>query len=527
MSLAPVQVYKENAESAKGSNARLEALIGATSIADLVSTTLGPAGLDKILISTSGKQTLITNDGATILSSMAVNNASAKVLIDLAKIQDVEVGDGTTSVVVLAGELLREGENLLQQSLHPQIINQGWGMAADLAVEKLALIAEDNRDNFDKFYADMLDVAKTTLSSKILNADREYFAKMCVDAVLRVESEANLDLISYVKVTGGSLLDSYLDEGFILQKRIGVGQPKRIENAKVLIANTHMDADKVKIFGARVRTDETDKVAGIEIEEKKKMARKVERIINHGCNVFINRQLIYPYPNQLFADSRIMGIGHADFDGIERLSAVLGGDIVSTFDSPENVILGEADVVSEIMIGEKRLIKFEGCKAKGACTIILRGPSDHVLDEAERSIHDALCVLVQLIKDSKIVWGGGCAESYMAEHIDQLAAKTPGKRSLAIQSFANALRRIPAILADNAGYDSAELVSNLRSAQHNGEIHAGLDMVNARITNVRELGITESFRAKCQVVISAAEAAQQIIRCDSIMKSAPPQEQQH
>merc|ERR1719174_2324211 len=212
----------------------------------------------------------------------------------------------------------------------------------------------------EKFRADLINIAKTTLSSKVVQHDREFFAEMCVDAVLRLEGSTNLDSIQMIKKTGGTLHESYLDEGFILDKKIGVGQPKRIENAKILVANTPMDTDKIKIYGARVRTEGMAQVGAIEKAEKDKMRKKVQKIIDHGINCFINRQLIYNFPEQLFTDAGVMAIEHADFDGIERLALVTGGEIVSTFNSPEDAKLGDCKLIEEIMIGEDKLIRFSG-----------------------------------------------------------------------------------------------------------------------------------------------------------------------
>jgi len=324
----------------------LSSLIGAMAIADLVKTTLGPKGMDKILqsVDPNDQGISITNDGATILSKVPLDNAAAKVLVDMSKVQDNEVGDGTTSVAVLCGELLREAERLLlQQRIHPQTICAGWRLASKVAKETLERCATSQvtRD-------DLLMIAQTTLSSKLLSAEKVHFAELSVRAVERLHGSGNLDHIQIIQLPGGSLRDSYLEDGFLLEKTIGVGQPKRLENCKILLGNTSMDTDKIKIYGSRVQVDSLNKVAEIEQAEKAKMAKKVEKILAHGCNVFINRQLIYNYPESLFAKAGVMAIEHADFDGIERLAAVTGGDVVSTFDSPDKVTLGECAVLEEV-----------------------------------------------------------------------------------------------------------------------------------------------------------------------------------
>eukprot|EP00850_Spirogloea_muscicola_P018865 SM000177S03198 [mRNA] locus=s177:250731:253896:+ [translate_table: standard] len=525
-------LLKEEASEEKGERARMSSYVGAMAIADLVKTTLGPKGMDKILQSTGrGQSIMVTNDGATILKSLHVDNPAAKVLVDISKVQDDEVGDGTTSVVVLAGELLREAEKLTAQKIHPMTIIAGYRMAASCAREALEKGTQNNSADPDKFRQDLLNIAMTTLSSKILSQDKEHFAKLAVDAVMRLKASAlgsgNLEAIQIIKKAGGSLKESYLDEGFILDKKIGVGQPKRIENAKILVANTAMDTDKIKIYGSRVRVDSMSKVAAIEAAEKEKMRAKVEKIINHGISCFINRQLIYNFPEEIFADAGIMAIEHADFDGIERLALVTGGEITSTFDDPASVKLGHCDLIEEVMIGEDRVIRFSGVELGEACTIILRGASSHVLDEAERSLHDALCVLSQTIGDSRVVFGGGWPEMMMSCPVDELARRTAGKKSLAIEAFGAALRSIPTTIADNAGLDSADLVSQLRAAHSQEGCTSGIDVITGQMGDMEHRGIFESFKVKQAVLLSATEAAEMIIRVDEIIKCAPRRREEH
>jgi len=255
-----------------------------------------------------------------------------------------------------------------------------------------------------------------------------------------------------------------------------------------------MDTDKVKIFGARVRVEGTSKLAELEKAEKEKMKAKVEKIKAHGINCFVNRQLIYNYPEQLFAEAGIMSIEHADFDGIERLALVTGAEIASTFDHPELVKLGRCDLIEEVIIGEDMLVKFSGCAAGEACTIVLRGATEQLLDEAERSLHDALAVLSQTVVETRTVLGGGCSEMLMSKAVDSVAQNTAGKKAIAVESFAKALRQLPTILADNAGYDSSELVAKLRSAMYSGMSTVGLDLYTpgGAIADMRELGVVSS-----------------------------------
>merc|ERR1711939_255717 len=493
----PTQIFADDVQEEKGENARLSAFVGAIAVGDLVKSTLGPKGMDKILQSASTGEIMVTNDGATILKSIALDNAAAKVLVNISKVQDDEVGDGTTSVTVLAAELLREAEKLVDKKIHPQTIIEGYRIASHAALAALEKSAVDHSNNPEAFEKDLLAIARTTLSSKVLSQDRNHFAELACDAVLRMKGSSDLSHIQIIKKAGGKLMDSYLDEGFILDKKIGVNQPKRLEKAKILIANTAMDTDKMKA--------------------------KVEKIKAHGINCFINRQLIYNWPEQLFSDAGIMSIEHADFDGIERLALVTGGDITSTFDHPEQVKLGHCDLVEEVIIGEDTLIKFSGVAAGQACTIVLRGATEQLLDEAERSLHDALAVLSQTVKEPRTTLGGGCAEMLMAKAVEGAALKVDGKKQIAVGAFAIALRQLPTILADNAGYDSSDLVAKLRTAIYDGMTTYGLDLLTpgGGITDMRELGVIESYKLKKAVVSSASEAAELLLRVDNIIRSAP------
>jgi len=361
-------------------------------IGDVVKSTLGPKGMNKILQSASTGEISVTNDGATILKSIQLDNAAAKILVNISKVQDDEVGDGTTSVCVLASELLREAEKLVASKIHPQTIVEGYRIASQVALESLEKSAVDNgyailsyphlfltrscSADMEKFKQDLVNIARTTISSKVLAQDKQYFAELAVDAVLRLQGSTDLDHIQIIKKVGGKLRDSYLDSGFILDKSISTNCPKQLENAKILIANTcasfpfssshhpdsvsyiAMDTDKIKVFGARVRVDGTGKLAELERAEKEKMKAKVAQIAAHGVNVFVNRQLVYNYPEQLLAEAGIMVIEHADFEGVERLSLVTGGEIVSTFDAPDKVKLGRCNLIEEVMIGEDKVCSF-------------------------------------------------------------------------------------------------------------------------------------------------------------------------
>lgn len=528
ISLNPVQILKGDADEEQGEQARLSSFVGAYAVGDLIKSTLGPKGMDKILYGTGRDEgrVEVTNDGATILRAIGVDNPAAKVLVDIAKVQDQEVGDGTTTVAVLASELLKEAETLVGKKYHPQTIIAGWREATRVAKEALENSSRPlAQDDQEKFREQLITIAKTTLSSKIISQSKELFASLCVDAILRLKGSGNLQSIQMIKKLGGALEDSFLDEGFLLDKTPGNGQPRRIEDAKILIANTPMDTDKIKVFSSRVKVDSVAKVAELELAEKEKMRDKVNMILNHKINVFINRQLIYNFPEQLFADANVMAIEHADFDGIERLALVTGGEIVSTFGNPEQVRLGTCKLIEEVMIGEDKLLRFSGVPVGEACTIVIRGATQQILDEAQRSIHDVLCVLARVVKDPRIVYGGGSSEMLMAAAVEKLAQKTMGKQQAAMDCFANALRALPTIIADNGGYDSSQLIPQLRALHLAGDWTKGVDMYKGVVGDMAELTINEALAVKRQALVSAAEAAEMILRVDNILKSAPRKRQ--
>merc|ERR1719313_2321994 len=292
-----------------------------------------------------------------------------------------------------------------------------------------------------------------------------------------------------------------------------------------MIANTPMDTDKVKIYGSKVKVDSVAKVAEIEAAEKQKMLDKVDKILAHGCNGFCNRQLIYNYPEQIFRDAGVMSIEHADFDGTERLALVLGADIVSTFDTPESVKLGVCDLIEEVMVGEDKLVRFSGCPNSQASSIVLRGANTHVVDEAHRSLHDALCVLSQTVKATAVIPGGGATEMLMAQAVEEAAKTVAGKQVLAMEAYAKALRTMPMHIADNAGYDSAELISGLRAKHFEGHHTWGLEMDTGTLADMTEMGIREAYKVKNQVVLSSSEAAEMILCVDDIVQCAPRQRQ--
>ncbi|KAF8546629.1 hypothetical protein OG21DRAFT_1479646 [Imleria badia] len=393
--------------------------------------------------------------------------------------QDDEVGDGTTTVCVLASELLREAEKLIAMKIHLKTIVEGYRLASRAALDALEKVAVDHGSDVERFHQDLFNIAKTTLSSKVLSQDKDYFVNLAIDVVLRLKGSTDPEHIQIIKIVGGKLTDSYLDEGFILDRSIAVNSPKRMENVKILIGNTSMDTDKIKVFSAPVKVDSTGKLAELERAEREKMKAKVEAITAHSINCF-----------SLLAEKGILVIEHADFERVERLLQV------HTLDRPDLVKLGRCELIKEIIICEEKLIKFSGVAASEA---LYRRPARfHKLD----------------LKETRIVLGGGCSEMLTSCTVDEAARKVKSKNAIATEAFGRALRQIPTILADNAGYDSSDLVARLRAAHYE-------DMNEGIIGSMKALGITKSYKLKRQVVFSATQAAEMIIGVDDILRATP------
>ncbi|KAK6090513.1 hypothetical protein P3W45_000610 [Vairimorpha bombi] len=496
----------------KGQDARRTILSGTDLVGDILKTTLGPKGMLKILKG-DGKGLNITNDGAFILKNLQIDSASARILINSSIGQDWEEGDGTTSVSVLSSLIIREIFNL---KIHPTKIIKGLRMAQEKCEKVL------DRISVNPSVEDIRSLIKTTLCSKVLKYDLDKFVDICINAVDNLESKSDLNLIQIIK-SPGKLEDSYLDDGFILNKESVISPMK---NPRILIGNTSLDQDKIKVFGAKISVSSVQDLAEMEKIEREKMYKKIDSICNKKIDCFINRQLIYDYPMQLLKMKNVQPIEHADFDGIERLNNVLGGKILSTFEDVEDSCIGTCEEIKNIFIGDKRMIKFSGIK-KGASSIVLFGSSKEMLDEAERSIHDALCVLIKIKETPRIIYGGGSSEMCMAVELSKYALDVPGVESEAILAFSNALQQIPVILSENGGFNGNEIKSELRS-KHNSGLHTyGVNLENGTVSCMKELSVIDSYRIKKRVICASSEVAQMIVKCDGVVKCKPRERSRH
>lgn len=492
----------------RGDEANETIYTGIEIINNIVRTTLGPKGSYKLL--DTGSKISITNDGATILKNLVIDNPAAKILIDASVSQDWEEGDGTTSIAILATELLLEAKEL---NIPKILLIKGYDLALNHILKKLEELAiEIKNEN----YEEMINLAKTTICSKVLKCDLNHFSKLCVDAILKLEEENDLNLIQIIK-TNGNLEDSYLSEGFILNKDIEI---EEMENIPVLVANTSLDADKVKLFGAKINVESLKELSEIEKEDKEKMKRKIEKITSIPFKCFVNRQIIYDYPLELLKQKKINVIEHADFDGVERLNKFLGGKIVSSFENLTEESLGKCTRIKNITVGNERMVLFENT-GKKAVTIVLKGSSKEVLDEAERSIHDALCVLNKLKEERKLIYGGGSTEMALSISLQDYSYEIKSKESESILAFSNALQQIPVILAQNGGLDFNLIKSKLRSEHKAGNNTYGVDFISNDVGCMNKRGVLESLRTKRRVLVAATEIARMILKTDGFVKCKP------
>ncbi|KAM0678255.1 T-complex protein 1 subunit beta [Binucleata daphniae] len=529
----------------KNDNAKQVILSSTNLIYDILKTTLGPSGTLKLF---AGKNILLSNDGATIMKNLLIDSAPAQLLINASISQDKEEGDGTTSVSILTALLVKEAYNL---DIHPLKIIKGYEIALQKIEETLhTLILEDKtnvsiNDIMTNENNTKINLAKTTLNSKVLNCDLDLFANIVVNAYNNLE-EKDLKLINIIKAPG-KLEDSFYSDGFILDKDTDIN----IEKPRILVANTAMDFDKIKVFGAKVEVQSVSELVEIEQAEKRKMYEKVQKICYETneiqsnkiestesnnlksdnivdsnkllIDVFINRQLIYDYPKKLFKQNNVIPIEHADFDGVTRLSNILNAKIISSFyKTVDKNSIGTCQKIENIYIGEKKMIKFSGIQ-KGAGTIVLKGSSADILEEAERSVHDALCVL----RDDKVVCGGGSVEIELASQLIKYSSTISGVESEAVLAFAKALSEIPKIISDNCGFDGEKIKSMLRAEHEMGNKHAGVDVDNGCVCDMREKKIFDSYNVKLRVIKAAVETAQILIKCDGIVKCKPRERTRH
>jgi thermosome len=523
----PVLILKEGTSRSRGKEAQKSNIAAALAVADTIKTTLGPRGMDKMLIDSMGDIT-ITNDGATILDEMDVGHPAAKMMVEIAKTQDDMVGDGTTTVVVMSGELLRKAEDLLEQNIHPTVIVSGYQKAVKKAVEVLESVAVPvdlgDRETLKK-------VAMTSMRSKAVGASRDFLADIAVDAVNQVSEKrgdsmlADIDNIQIVKKEGKSIHDTTLVKGVILDKEVvHAGMPKRVEKAKIALLNAALEVEKTEI-SAEIRIRDPSQMKAFLDKETSMLSGMVEKIAASGTNVLVCQKGIDDMAQHFLAKHGILAIRRAKESDMEKLSRATGGKVVTSIDDLKPGDLGHADNVEERKIGDDKMVFVEGCKDPKSVSLLIRAGLERMVDEAERAMKDALSVVADVVKKNKIVAGGGAIEAEIAKELRRYATKVGGREQMAISAFADAVEVIPKVLSDNAGLASIDVLVNLRAAHEKpkGQF-MGVDVFSGKIVDMYEEGVLEPLSVKEHAVKSAAEAASMILRIDDIVAASKPKE---
>ena len=518
----PVLVLKESALQQKGRDAQKNNIAAAKLVAELVRTSLGPRGMDKMLVDSLGDVT-ITNDGATILKEIDVQHPAAKMMVEISKTVDNEVGDGTTSSVVFAGSLLAKAEELLDKDVHATVIIDGYQAAADKALSLLAELAK-SVDPQEKEI--LLKIAKTSMESKLVSEDSTMLSKLVVDAILQVsekQGESNkvdLDNIKVEKKAGGSIRNTSLIKGIVLDKEVvHSGMPTKIEKAKIAIVNAPLEIEKTEMSAEIRITDPTQMQMFLE-EENRMLKAMVDKISEVGANVLICQKGIDDIAQHYLAKIGILAVRRVKESDMTKLAKATGGRISTNLDDLTSKDLGSAEHVEQKKVETDKWVFIEGCRNPRAVTLLLRGGSQRVVDEVDRSLHDALMVVKDVIEKPAVVAGGGAPEEYLASGLKDWADRFEGREQLAIKKFAEALEIIPLTIAENAGMDPIDTMVTLRAKQSQGKKWTGIDARNTRIADMYSLDIIEPVAVKEQIIKSATEAACMILRIDDVIASS-------
>jgi thermosome len=515
----PVLILKEGTQRTVGRDAQRMNITAARIIAEAVRSTLGPKGMDKMLVDSLGDIT-ITNDGVTILKEMDVEHPAAKMVIEVAKTQDNEVGDGTTTAVVIAGELLKKAEELLDQEIHPAVIANGYRLAATKALEILNEIAipvnKDDREALKK-------VASTAMTGKGAEVALDKLADIAVDAVRMIVEEVNGKLkadtenIKIEKRQGGSVEDTVLIKGIVLDKEVvHPGMPKTVRNAKILLLDSALEVKETEI-DAKIRITDPEKLQKFIEQEERMLKEMVDKIAKSGANVVFCQKGIDDLAQYYLAKAGILAVRRVKKSDIEKIAKATGAKILTDLREITPADLGEAELVEERKVGDEKMVFIEGCRNPKSVTILVRGGTEHVVDEIARGIEDGIRVVACAIEDGKVVAGAGAPEMELSLRLKQWAPSVGGREQLAIEAFASALEVIPRTLAENAGIDPIDVIVNLKSAHEKGQKYAGVDVDTGKVVDMKERGVIEPLRVKTQAIQSATEVAVMILRVDDVI----------
>src|SRR5436189_358968 len=521
MSEMRVLILKEGTSRSRGREAQRSNIMAAKVLAETVRSTIGPKGMDKMLVAGMG-DIVITNDGATIMKEMDVQNPAAKMLVEVAKTQDSEVSDGTTTAVVLAGELLAGAEALLDKDIHPNVIIDGYRDAAEKAQEILDKIAVNIKPDDQER---LRQIAITSLNTKGIFGSQTRFADLAVDAVRQAMEKregkvtADIDLVKVMKKHGQSLDESELVNGIIIDKEVAhADMPKRVTGG-ILLLNAKLESQKTET-SAKINIDRPEDMFNFLDEEEKLLEKMAEDVAKTGAKVLFTEKNVDDQILSILAKKGILTVKNVSSGDMEKLAKATGGSVIGTLKDLSKEALGQAKLVEEVKVGEDRLVFVRDCKNPKAVTIMIRGGSEHVVDEAERSLHDAICVVRNAVEDGKILAGGGAPEAELSKRLKDYAVKVGGREQLAVRAFAEAFEAIPVAIAQNAGIDPIDIMVELR-AKHNNlqNLWYGVNVPTGKTADMWKLKVVEPLRVKKQVIKSAVEAVTMLLRVDDVIAS--------
>ena len=515
----PVLVLKESALQQKGRDAQKNNIAAAKLVAELVKTSLGPRGLDKMLVDSLGDVT-ITNDGATILKEIDTQHPAAKMMVEVSKTIDTEVGDGTTSSVVFAGALLEKAEKLLEKDVHSTVIIDGYQAASEKALELLAKLAKtvkpDDRES-------LIKIAKTSMQSKLVSEDSAPLSKLVVDSILKIAEKdgdkhsVDLDNLKIEKKAGGSIDDTSLINGIVLDKEIvHSGMPTKAEKAKIALVNAALEVEKTEM-SAEIRISDPTQMQQFLEEENKMLKSMVDKIHSIGANVLICQKGIDDISQHYLSKHGVLAVRRVKESDMTKLAKATGGRISTNLDDISADDLGSAEIVQQKKVESDKWVFIEGCKNPRSVTVLIRGGSQRVVDEVDRSLHDALMVVKDVVEKPSIVAGGGSPEAYLAAELNEWSSSSEGREQLAIKQYAEAFESIPLTIAENAGMDPIDTIITLRANQSNGKQTVGINAKESKIGDMFRLDIVEPLVVKEQIIKSATEAACMILRIDDVV----------
>ncbi|MFQ5986950.1 MAG: thermosome subunit beta [Thermoplasmata archaeon] len=515
----PILVLKEGTHRERGKGAQFSNISAAKAIADAVRSTLGPRGMDKMLVDSLG-DVVITNDGVTILKEIDVEHPAAKMLVEVAKTQDEESGDGTTTAVILAGELLKRAEELIEQNVHPTVIAQGYRMAADKATETLRKIAQDVDYKDTKR---LTEIAQTSMISKSASAHREQLADVAVRAIKAVAEQVgdrwnvDDDNIQVTKKQGGAISDTEMVEGIIVDKeRVHPGMTQQVDNAKIALVDAALEVKKTE-FDARIEISDPSQLQAFLQEEENMLRTMVDTIKASGANVLFAQKGIDDLAQHFLAKADIYAVRRVKKSDMEKLAKATGGRIVTKLDELAKNDLGKAKRVYEKKIGDDKMTFVTGARNPKAVSILVRGGTEHVVDEVERSIEDATSVVAVAIEDGQFITGGGSSAMEVSLALREYAPSVGGREQIAIESFADAVEALPRTLAENAGLDPIDTLIDLRTEHKKGKVYAGVNVFTGKITDMMAQKVLEPIRVGTQAITSATDAAVMILRIDDVI----------